>query len=274
MNSPFTPWRAVLAFALLHSSVYAEPSSPPLMGDWLAQQHRFQEAELEYERLALGASSHDRPRWLEKMFRAAESSENAQRTLHIARAWKTQKDTGCYPEVFENRALYTLNNYQSVTTTEMPVSCSRPLIDQDLYLKGLAYAQMKEWSGAQDTFGKISPESSLHAPSQHAIAKMSEGPALRFYKPGLAAGLSAVIPGAGYAYARRPQTALAALSVTGLFGWAAASTVRSGEKGLGALLSFLALGWYSGGIYGSAQAARKANRRTLLDFVAPLEIRF
>ncbi len=79
-----------------------------------------------------------------------------------------------------------------------------------------------------------------------------------------------MIPGAGYGYARRPQTALAAFVINGLFIGGTYSAAHAGEPALAALLGLFSAGWYFGGIRGSADAARHTNEydlQRLLDSV-------
>ncbi|MBN1446618.1 MAG: hypothetical protein JXA28_01705 [Bacteroidetes bacterium] len=77
--------------------------------------------------------------------------------------------------------------------------------------------------------------------------------------PTLAGMLSAVLPGAGYVYAGCPSTGIAALLINGLLAWAVSDAIGEQQYGLAATAAFLGLGWYTGNIIGSANAARAEN---------------
>lgn len=89
-------------------------------------------------------------------------------------------------------------------------------------------------------------------------------PALR--SVGLAAALSAVLPGAGHIYAGRPVDGLISLVAEAAAGW----LFYRGIKSRNVLVAFadgaVAVGFYSGGIYGAALAARHHNDRVNLEY--------
>ena len=88
----------------------------------------------------------------------------------------------------------------------------------------------------------------------------------------LAGGLNAALPGAGYLYANRPQTAAACFVVNGLFIWGTVASIHAKEPGLAALLAMFSFAWYWGGVYGAARAAGNETEGRLAAFVGPLEL--
>lgn len=91
-------------------------------------------------------------------------------------------------------------------------------------------------------------------------------------KSPLGAGImSAVIPGSGYLYVNRKQDALISFTLCALFATAAVESFNEDLNALGGILSFTALGFYSGNIYGSAAAAEKHNRRRRQNFLENLK---
>lgn len=92
--------------------------------------------------------------------------------------------------------------------------------------------------------------------------------------PTTAGTLAAILPGAGHWYLDRHQDALIAFSINGLFAWAAVSSFQQGNSGLGVLLSFIELAWYSGNIYSAVNTAHKINRKQESDFLEGYGIRF
>lgn len=91
--------------------------------------------------------------------------------------------------------------------------------------------------------------------------------------PTVAGTLAALLPGAGHWYLDRHQDALVAFSINGLFTWAAVSSFQQGNNGLGALLSFIELAWYSGNIYSAVNTAHKINRKQESDFLESYGVR-
>lgn len=79
--------------------------------------------------------------------------------------------------------------------------------------------------------------------------------------PGIA-GTLAVIPGGGFAYLGRYSDAFAALVVNSALGAAAWQSFDKDMPALGGIISFVGVGFYLGGIYGSVSATEKMNRRS------------
>jgi outer membrane protein assembly factor BamD (BamD/ComL family)/TM2 domain-containing membrane protein YozV len=77
--------------------------------------------------------------------------------------------------------------------------------------------------------------------------------------PGLAASLSAVLPGSGYFYAGRPGDGLSAFVINALFVAGLVEAIDQENDGMAVLAGGFGLPFYVGNIYGSANAARKWN---------------
>ena len=76
----------------------------------------------------------------------------------------------------------------------------------------------------------------------------------------LAGSLSAILPGAGYAYAGDWATGVMSLAVNGAFFAATWTALAQGLEAVGILAGGVGLPFYIGNIYGSALAARKWNQ--------------
>jgi len=76
-------------------------------------------------------------------------------------------------------------------------------------------------------------------------------------------GLLGIVPGLGYAYSGEFANALRSFILNGLFLFAMVDTAENDQWGAFAALSFFELTWYSGSIYGGADAAHRYNRRRL-----------
>jgi len=79
--------------------------------------------------------------------------------------------------------------------------------------------------------------------------------------PGLAATLSAVLPGAGHLYCDRPRDGLVSLLLNGVFLWGTYAAVEREQWTLAGILGVFELGWYSGNVVSAANAAHQWNRR-------------
>jgi tetratricopeptide (TPR) repeat protein len=77
--------------------------------------------------------------------------------------------------------------------------------------------------------------------------------------PTLAGTLSAILPGAGYAYVGRWGDAATSLILNGLFAAATWDLLRDDKYAAGYLVGTVGLSFYMGNIYGSANAAHRFN---------------
>jgi tetratricopeptide (TPR) repeat protein len=79
--------------------------------------------------------------------------------------------------------------------------------------------------------------------------------------PSTAGFLSAVLPGSGHLYCDRPRDAAIAFVLNAAFIWGTVEAVRQEEYALAGILGLFELGWYSGTLVSSVNAAHKWNRR-------------
>ncbi|MBF0296561.1 MAG: tetratricopeptide repeat protein [Magnetococcales bacterium] len=86
-------------------------------------------------------------------------------------------------------------------------------------------------------------------------------PNLPYKTPWLAGTMSAVLPGAGHLYAERPRDAGFAFLSNGLLLAGTVQAFSKGITGLGAALSAVELGWYSGTIFSAVNLTHKYNQR-------------
>ena len=90
------------------------------------------------------------------------------------------------------------------------------------------------------------------------------------------AGVTALVPGAGFAYCERYRDALAAFIINAGLIFAAHESFEGGNNVLGGLICVVESGFYGGSIYGSISSAHKYNRfktRQKLDHIRHLEDR-
>ena len=252
------------------------PSADALaFGDFLMSQQRYREAEVEFERYAFAhPQDAQAAAAVERLLNAGLRTENWSFCLALAREWAARTDgaSRCAAQWTESLALYHLENYPAVVRAMPAPECSQDWQARARYLQGLSLLWEKDWTGASAQFKNVPPDSSLFAQASHAAHESLTGPRLHLKSPTGAALLSAVLPGAGYAYADRPQTAVAAFAVNALFLGGTYSAVHAGQPGVAGVVALFELGWYMGAVYGSAQAADHENHRRLASLINPLEI--
>lgn len=110
-----------------------------------------------------------------------------------------------------------------------------------------------------------------------ATAQVQAWEPLRLKRPGLAAGLSAALPGAGQAYNGRWGEAVSALLVNSLLIGSTVTLMQREEYFAGASVGLLAVSFYGGNIFSAMWGARRHNRlaeQERLDALVPLEPRY
>ncbi len=203
----------------------------------------------------------------------------------IGKAYSRGGDSQKAVEVFKSLLK---SNYESEMSAQVLVSLGKLYGKERNYAKGSQYMQL---AMLHEHAGKPTAEKAAHyyflysllngdkgvleegsilprwIPTAKFESASSQYEQLEFKSPTIAGTLSAIIPGAGYYYTDRKRDALAAFILNGLFIWGAISAFENDNEGLGVAISVFEIGWYVGGIYGSANAAHKYNRRLKDDFV-------
>ena len=102
------------------------------------------------------------------------------------------------------------------------------------------------------------------------LATLSAPP--KFKRPGVASFLSGALPGAGQLYAGQPREAASAFLVNAVFLSGMAYAAKQEAWPAFGVIAFFGLGFYSGNIYGAADAAIRHNRGVrdeVLDVMGP-----
>ena len=139
---------------------------------------------------------------------------------------------------------------------------------------GWAYLRQGNWQQASAEFQKLPVDSSLSAQAEGLATDAKAYPEIPKKSPALAAGLSAVLPGAGQLYVGRPADAAVSFLLNGFFIWATVEAFQHDNNVTGGILLFFESGWYLGNIYNAASSAHKDNRRAEQDFLDRLSNRY
>lgn len=138
-----------------------------------------------------------------------------------------------------------------------------------VYRLGWIQMQAGKWHEASETFKAVGAGSPLF-PSAQDLSTKSLGGELLPYKDPTTAGVLSVVPGLGHAYCERYKDGAVAFLINGLFIGATVEAFRQDQEVLGAVLGFVALGFYTGTIYSSVNSAHKHNRKVKDDFLLGL----
>jgi putative component of membrane protein insertase Oxa1/YidC/SpoIIIJ protein YidD len=138
-------------------------------------------------------------------------------------------------------------------------SSGNPLRNEYFFLKSIAQLRSFEWNEAAQSVDSIDTASSKSIMRKRIAGLAVTLPALPHRNRYCSAVLSAVLPGAGYVYTKRPTTGMAALMINGLFIWSAVEMFKAHHIALGTSISIVGSGWYLGTIRGSLSAADRFN---------------
>ncbi len=241
----------------------------------LAQRNNFKGAAEEYLRIATYLPKYkDDPDHLRTMMQFAEKSQDHEYSLELIRILDSDTKTPslqCLFQYYQSRTYYYMRRYDiALQGFEYGNSCDTPMKADIHFFKALTLLRMKKWDQAAAGAQSID---SLNPEYGRRVRKLAEqGRAASYKTPGIAAGLSGLLPGAGYVYARSPATGLAAFVTTSLIAWGSYSLIDGGHTTGGTILAVFAFSWHLGGVYGSYRTANRYNDYLSDSFIAENEI--
>ncbi|MEI7879484.1 MAG: tetratricopeptide repeat protein [bacterium] len=130
-----------------------------------------------------------------------------------------------------------------------------------LIMKGICLVRLGRPQWAAEWFGKVPTNSVRHADVELLQEMTKRLEAVHGKNPGLAGGLSAVIPGAGQLYNERPRDAAVSFLINGVTIAGMLSAFHNHEEVVGCLFAVFESSWYFGNIYNAAMGAQKYNTR-------------
>lgn len=136
---------------------------------------------------------------------------------------------------------------------------------------GLSYIHQGDWRRAGEEFQKLPPDSPLRKQAGELSEESKKYPGLPRKSPTVAAGLSALLPGAGQLYIGRNSDATVSFLLNGSFIWATVQAFHHKNNVTGGILLFFESGWYLGNVYNAASGAHKYNRRAEQEFMNNLQ---
>ncbi len=142
--------------------------------------------------------------------------------------------------------------------------------DEVYYRLGWVYIEMAAWEDARQAFAGISAKNSETYQLKRLSAELANERQTIKKNPTLAGFLS-IIPGAGQLYLGRNKDALIAFLVNAGLILAAYEAFDHELYALGAVITFVEVGFYGGNIYSAVNSAHKHNRKADRDFIENLK---
>ncbi|MEO0107784.1 MAG: membrane protein insertion efficiency factor YidD [candidate division WOR-3 bacterium] len=247
---------------------YYAPSAVRRFAEYLCQHQEFARAAGEYERLLIlsaGVPGQDTFCLLAgRCYSKARQHEQADRCLR--QAFSLNSGPEWRAQVLSELALNWLKAKRPElalaallvdSATGVRTEASRTRLTM---LRALAKAQSRDWRAVFELARDSLPKTDKFQQIIAGIA--SKGLHSPKRSPALAAGLSAVVPGLGKAYAGRVPDAVFSFVAIGLTGWQAYEGFRRDGTGSvrGWLYGSVGLTLYAGNVWGSAVAAWQDNR--------------
>jgi TolA-binding protein len=143
--------------------------------------------------------------------------------------------------------------------------------DRAYYRIGWIAVSNADWDNARRVWGRISDHG--HLPKDRLIAALEQSAQIPRKSPTVAGSLS-IVPGLGQIYLGRYQDAAVALIISGGTLWAAYEAFDKDLPVLGAMLTLVGAGFYTGNIYSAVSGAHKYNRRQNEQFYEQLSLTF
>ena len=134
----------------------------------------------------------------------------------------------------------------------------------------VTYLKEEKWKEAIQEFRALDSRSPLYPRAEKwadGLERMDQIP----QKSPTAAGILAILPGAGHLYCERYRDATIAFLLNGAFIWGMVEAFHQESYVVGGILTFFELGWYSGNIYSAVSSAHKYNLRGKKEYLDHLE---
>lgn len=158
-------------------------------------------------------------------------------------------------------------------TLERNNDCS-PLAELARMKLGMAYLRIGNMPRAVNAIEGIPTNSPCRVNAEGLLEAIGNYEMVPRKSPAVAGCLSAILPGAGQLYIRRPSDAIVAVLLNGLLLWATTEAFERKENATGAVLAAAETSWYLGNIYNAVNGAHKFNRMQTDAFFNRLQFQF
>jgi tetratricopeptide (TPR) repeat protein len=245
--------------------------------DTLFSNKQYMRAAEEYQRFTFFFPDH--PKTRQAHFKAGESFLLAKDPVTAIELFKSlasfePPDKAAVEAYFKLSHCYLALNRPSHAVVQLnnaiALTQAQTVKDRAYYNIGWIHLDFADWEGATSSFGKISPAGQQRYRVDELNHALSMTASIPKKNPTLAGALS-FVPGAGQLYCNRYEDAFIAFAVNIGLIWAAYDAFDNEQYGLGGLLSFIGLGFYTANIYGAVNDAHKYNHQQTNQFVDQLK---
>ena len=246
---------ALLLSQMISAQNLFDKSKSEKFADYLFSSHQFNLAANEYERLVFLDSTKDF--YKQRLFDSYKYSN--QLDLGIKRFDELFPDNLNVKEPFASQYTDMLIYGSKYSLAEFYINNNAHLFDKSDFYKMNLKLFNKEWKPAQNLFTK-NDTLALFKPYQPVMTSIDN---LKLKHTGVAATLSAVVPGLGKAYAGEWKDGLISLLFVGASAFQAYRGFHeNGVKSVSAwIFSGVTAGFYFGNIYGSVKSVKRYNNR-------------
>jgi len=144
------------------------------------------------------------------------------------------------------------------------------LVNRARYRLGWLLMEEGGWRAAEEAFRAVEGNHPLGLSAALLASRVREGENLPTVSPQAAGVLSAVLPGAGQLYDRRPVDAALAFGFNAAFLWGAVEAYQKESWVVFGLLGLIELAWYGGNIYNAVNGAHIRNQELRQEFLKRL----
>ena len=145
-------------------------------------------------------------------------------------------------------------------------------IGDALVMKGICMAQYGNTQWSRDSFRSV-PTNSVRSADVDTLLRLTDRlDGVPRKSPGLAGGLSAVLPGAGQLYVDRPRDATVSFLINGITIAGMMAAFHNDEEVMGCMFAVFESSWYFGNIYNASMGAHKYNARQRNSLMDQLEV--
>lgn len=141
-----------------------------------------------------------------------------------------------------------------------------------LVMKGICLARFGNSEWARESIRSVSTNSTRFADVETLLGLVGRLDEVPQKSPGLAASLSAVLPGAGQLYVERPRDAGVSFLINGVTIAGMLAAYHNREEVVGCLFVVVEASWYFGNIYNASAGAHKFNARQRNSVFDQLEV--
>ncbi|MEI8139917.1 MAG: tetratricopeptide repeat protein [bacterium] len=145
-------------------------------------------------------------------------------------------------------------------------------IGDALIMKGICLARFGSREWARESFRSVPTNSVRFADVEALVGLAGRLDDVPQKSPGLAAGLSALLPGAGQLYVERPRDATVSFLINGVTIAGMLAAFNNHEEVVGCVFAMVETSWYFGNIYNASSGAYKFNSRQRSSLFDQLEV--